>query len=50
MGSDIVFAVEVRPRRPAVHAAVVGRIGGPPAGQATGATRGVPAGGLSPAF
>jgi hypothetical protein len=50
MGSDIVFAVEVRPRRPAVHAAVVGRIGGPPAGQAAGATRGVPAGGLSPAF
>jgi hypothetical protein len=50
MGSDIVFAVEVRPRRAAVYAAVVGRTGGPAARQAAGATPSLPAGGLSPVF
>ena len=49
MGSDIVFAVEVTPHRPAVHAAVVGRAGDPAPGPA-GVTRAVPADGLSPAF
>ena len=49
VGSDIVFAVEVRPRRPAVHAAVVGRAGDEIPGQAD-AARGVPASGLSPVF
>lgn len=48
-GSDIVFAVEVGSRRPAVHAAVVGR----PADRAdlpAEVTQAVPADGLSPAF
>ncbi len=50
MGSDIVFAVEVGSRRPAVHAAVVGRAGDPAAGPPVGVPQAVPAGGLSPAF
>jgi hypothetical protein len=49
MGSDIVFAVEVGSRRPAVHAAVVGRAAGPAAGFAAVA-QAAPAGGLSPVF
>jgi hypothetical protein len=38
-GGDIVFAVEVRRRRPAVHAAVVRGTGGPAAGQTTSGGR-----------
>jgi hypothetical protein len=49
VGSDIVFAVEVRSRRPAVHAAVVGRAADPAAGFAAVA-QAAPSGGLSPAF
>src|SRR5581483_8232315 len=35
VGNDIVFAVEVKARRPAVRAAVVARIGGQAAGPGT---------------
>jgi hypothetical protein len=49
MGSDIAFAVEVGTRRPAVHAAVVGRAGDAAAGLA-GVAHAAPSGGLSPAF
>ena len=49
MGSDIVFAVEVGSRRPAVHAAVVSRAADPAAGFAAVA-QAAPAGGLSPVF
>ena len=49
LGSDIVFAVEVGSRRPAVHAAVVGRPANP-AGSLAEMTQAAPADDLSPAF
>lgn len=48
VGNDIVFAVEVKTRHPAVRAAVVARIGGPAAGP--GSAEPALAGGLSPAL
>jgi hypothetical protein len=47
---DVVFAVEVRSRWPAIHAAVVPRPGAPPAGPARAAPSAAEADGLSPAF
>jgi hypothetical protein len=47
---DVVFAVEVRPRRPAIHAAVVPRAAQPSPEGAGNPTRTAPADGLSPAF
>jgi len=47
---DIVFAVEVRPRRPAIRAAVVPRPTGPPPEGAPARPREAAAEGVSPAF
>jgi hypothetical protein len=47
---DVVFAVEVRPRRPAIHAAVVPRAAQPSPEGAGNPTRTASADGLSPAF
>jgi hypothetical protein len=47
---DIVFAVEIRPRRPAIRAAVLPRPGAPSPHDAPARTPTAPAEGLSPAF
>lgn len=47
---DVVFAVEVRPRRPAIHVAVVPRTDQPSAGHVAVVPRAASADGLSPVF
>jgi hypothetical protein len=47
---DVVFAVEVRPRRPVIHVAVVPRSGQPSAGPVAVVPRAASADGLSPVF
>jgi hypothetical protein len=49
-GGDVVFAVEVRPHRPAIRTAVVPRPGDPATGQNASAAQPMPASGPSPAF